>query len=164
MRAKKFDGLEGASFGITSGVITILGVLIGLAATGNKIFTEIGIIIVGIADALSDAAGMYVSEESEYVHTGKEVLKTAFFTFVGKILTLIVLIIPLAILDLFPAVLVSLVIGVVIMVRLGYVVAKGNKKLKTWRTIAKYVSLVLVVSFVSYFIGYFANAYLGGLV
>ncbi len=161
MRIKKFEGLEGISFGITSGVITILGVLIGLAATGNKMFTEIGIIVVGIADALSDAAGMYVSEESEYIHTKKQIHKTAIFTFLWKILTLIILILPLAILNLTTAVMVSLALGIFMIGCLGYLVAKGNKKLKIKIVITKYIAIAVVVAMISYAVGYVVNHFVG---
>ena len=77
---KHEPGIEGMAFGIMSGVITILGVLIGLSVTGAKSLTELGIIIVGVADAFSDTAGMYVSEESEGVHKVKGLFKSALGT------------------------------------------------------------------------------------
>ena len=160
MKKNKFDGLEGMSFGITGGVITILGVLIGLAATGNKIFTELGIIVVGIADALSDAAAMYVSEESEYVHTKKQIHKTAFFTFLGKIITLVILIIPLLVLDLYNAVIASMIIGLSMIGVLAYFIADGDKKLEVGQLIIKYILIAIAVAIVSYFVGYFANMYI----
>ena len=161
MKKHKFDGLEGISFGVTSGVITVLGVLIGLAATGNKMFTEIGIIIVGIADALSDAAGMYVSEESEYIHTKKQIHKSAVFTFLGKILTLCILLIPLVIFDLFVAVALSLFFGILIIGSLGYFVAKGSNKLSAKSTIIKYITIAVIIAVISYFVGYIANIFIG---
>lgn len=157
---QKVDGLEGISFGITSGVITLLGVIIGLAATGNKSFTLLGLIVVGVADALSDATGMYVSEESEYVHTHEQILKSAFFTFLGKISTAVLLLIPLLFLELYPAVITSFSLGLLVVGLLGYFVAKGDKRLNTKVTILKYVSLALIVTLVAYFVGLFANTYL----
>ena len=76
---------EGLAFGIMSGVITVLGVLIGLSVTGMNSIAGLGIIVVGIADAFSDAAGIYVSEESEGVHNTMDMLKSAGFAFMAKI-------------------------------------------------------------------------------
>jgi len=68
---------KGVGFGLTSGVITTLGMIIGLhSGTHSKLAVEVGIIVLAIADALSDAIGIHVSEEAEMEHTTKEVWET----------------------------------------------------------------------------------------
>ena len=48
----------GASFGLTSGVLTTLGLIVGLyAGTHSKLAVMGGIFTIAIADALSDALG-----------------------------------------------------------------------------------------------------------
>ena len=160
MKQNKFEGFEGISFGITSGVITILGVILGLAATGNKNITLFGVLIVGMADALSDAAGMYVSEESEYVHTHNQIIKSALFTFAAKLLTAFLLVIPFLILALYPAVAVSLSIGLVLVGSLGYYVAKGDKRLNIKITVFKYVLICTTVAIISYILGTIVNMFI----
>ncbi len=57
---------SGFFFGLTSGVITTLGLIIGLYfATASFAAIITGIITIAIADALSDALGIHISKESE---------------------------------------------------------------------------------------------------
>ena len=56
---------KGYSFGLTSGIITTLGLIVGLnSSTGSKLVVIGGIITIAIADAMSDALGMHISQES----------------------------------------------------------------------------------------------------
>ena len=56
---------KGLGFGLTSGVITTLGLLVGLnAGTHSKKIVLGGILLIAIADALSDALGIHISEEA----------------------------------------------------------------------------------------------------
>ncbi|MCB7130183.1 MAG: hypothetical protein J3T61_11670 [Candidatus Brocadiales bacterium] len=64
----------GLSFGLTSGIIMTLGVVVGLhAGTHSKIAVLGGILIIAIADASSDALGIHIAEEFENIHTQKEI-------------------------------------------------------------------------------------------
>ena len=63
----KADGLRtGIFFGATSGVITTLGLIAGLNA-GTKSLTAVlgGILVIAVADAMSDALGIHLAEESD---------------------------------------------------------------------------------------------------
>ena len=60
----------GMSFGLTSGIITTLGLIVGLhSGTHSKLAVIGGILTIAMADAFSDALGIHVSEESEATHT-----------------------------------------------------------------------------------------------
>ena len=64
----------GISFGLTSAVISTLGLMVGLhSGTGSKKVILAGVITIAIADAFSDALGIHVSEESENVHTNRQI-------------------------------------------------------------------------------------------
>ena len=64
----------GFSFGITSGIITTLGLMVGLnASTHSKLVVLGGILTIAIADSLSDAMSIHVTEESENKHSSKEI-------------------------------------------------------------------------------------------
>jgi len=66
--------LKGVGFGLTSGVITTLGIIVGLyTGTHSKLAVLAGMIVLALADALSDAMGIHISEEAEGEHTAKEV-------------------------------------------------------------------------------------------
>jgi len=60
----------GFSFGITSAVITTLGLMVGLySSTNSRLVVVGGILMIAIADAFSDSLGIHISEESEGRHT-----------------------------------------------------------------------------------------------
>ena len=64
----------GFSFGLTSGIITTLGLMVGLHyGTGSKLVVLGGILTIAIADAFSDALGIHMAEESENIHSSKEI-------------------------------------------------------------------------------------------
>ena len=61
-------------FGLASGVITTLGLMIGLySSTFSRGVVLGGVLTIAIADSCADAVGIHFSEESEGVHTHKEV-------------------------------------------------------------------------------------------
>jgi len=75
------------SFGLTSGVITTLGLMMGLySGTHSRLAVIAGILTIALADSLSDATGIYLSEESENVHSKREIWESTLFTFVFKAL------------------------------------------------------------------------------
>ncbi|MGR3219327.1 MAG: hypothetical protein ACUZ8H_05855 [Candidatus Anammoxibacter sp.] len=64
----------GINFGLTSGVITTLGLMVGLhSGTKSTIAIIGGIITIAIADSLSDALGIHIAKETEGETTKKEV-------------------------------------------------------------------------------------------
>ena len=65
---------KGFSFGLTSGVITTLGLIVGLYSTTHSFLVVFGgIILIAVADGLSDALGIHISEEAEAKHTTKQI-------------------------------------------------------------------------------------------
>jgi len=63
----------GFSFGLTSGIITTLGLMVGLhSGAHSKLVLIGGVLTIAIADAFSDALGIHMSEESENRHTTRE--------------------------------------------------------------------------------------------
>jgi len=72
----------GISFGVTSGSITTLGLLVGLSAgTSSRPAVLGGIFTIAVADSLSDALGIHASEESEGIHGQREVWTATVATF-----------------------------------------------------------------------------------
>ena len=77
----------GVAFGLTSGIITTLGLMVGLySGTNSKLVVMGGILTIAIADAFSDALGIHVSEESKNNVTEKEVWEATISTFFSKFL------------------------------------------------------------------------------
>jgi len=102
----------GLSFGLTSGVITTLGLIVGLAAgTASRVAVLGGIVTIAVADAMSDALGIHVSEESEHVHTHAQIWASTVATFVSKLLVSASFLAPVLWLDLDAAVIASIAWG-----------------------------------------------------
>ena len=119
----------GFSFGLTSGIITTLGIIVGLnSGTHSQLAVIGGILTIAIADSLSDAMGIHISEESENKHTSKEVWESTFATFFFKLIVASSFIIPVLIFTLERAVIVSIAWGLVLLTIFSYKIAQNCKK------------------------------------
>lgn len=91
---------KGVGFGLTSGVITTLGVIVGLeSGTGSKLAVIAGILVLALADSLSDALGIHVSEEAEGEHTSREVWEAALYTLFSKAISTPSFLLPVLLLE-----------------------------------------------------------------
>jgi len=106
----------GLSFGLNSAVITTLSLMIGLAyGSGSKAIAIGGVLIIAIADALSDALGIHLSEESESRHTDREIWQATMSTFFAKFITAVTFVIPLLLFSLVTAAWINIVWGGVLL-------------------------------------------------
>lgn len=117
----------GLSFGLTSGIITTLGLMVGLHAfAGSKLVVVGGILTIAIADACSDALGIHLSEEAESVHTGREVWESTVATFLAKFAFALLFTVPVLLLELELAILVSVALGLILLAGLSYWIAAAQ--------------------------------------
>ncbi|WP_083186783.1 VIT1/CCC1 transporter family protein, partial [Dissulfuribacter thermophilus] len=143
----------GISFGLTSGTITTLGLIVGLhSGTHSKIVVIGGIITIAIADAFSDALGIHVSEESENIHTQKQIWASTIVTFLSKFIFAFTFLIPLVFLPLEKAILVSIAWGFSVLTMLSYILAKAQRE-KPWKIILEHLLIVMVVIAITHYIG-----------
>jgi len=143
----------GVSFGLTSAVITTLGLIVGLhSGTHSKIVVLGGILTIAIADAFSDALGIHVSEEAENVHTVKEIWVSTISTFLTKFLFALTFVLPVLFLSLSMAVIVSLIWGMSILAILSYAMAKAQKT-APWKVMGEHILIALVVIGVTHLVG-----------
>jgi VIT1/CCC1 family predicted Fe2+/Mn2+ transporter len=144
---------KGVGFGLTSGVITTLGMIIGLhSGTRSKLAVEVGIIILAIADALSDSMGIHVSEEAEMEHTAKELWETSFFTFISKLLVTLTFIIPVEILDLSNAILASVFWGLFLITIFSFYMARSQKQ-NPYKVIFEHIFIATLVILLAHYLG-----------
>jgi len=148
---------KGLGFGVTSGVITTLGLMIGLTySTQLKIAVIGGVITIAIADALSDALGVHISEESEKQKSQKQVWAATFSTAFYKFIIALTFIIPILLFNLTVAISVSIVWGAIL---IGFVsVEIANRRgLALWRVIGEHYFIAALVIIVTYFLGKFVG-------
>lgn len=156
---RKHHGLQGMTFGMMDAIINVVGIIIGLSVIGNKLTVFVAILVAGIANSLGNAAGFHVSEETEGIHTRKEVWKSTVLTFLGTFLVTMLLLIPLLFLDLTGAVFSSVSIGVFLLVLLGFIVSRclNYNRRKTLKLMVEYLLMGIVVIIVAYYLGIFAS-------
>lgn len=151
----------GLYFGATSGVITTLGLLIGLYA-GTQSLTAVlgGICVIAFADALSDALGIHLAEEADPDTTTGHVWAATISTFVYKFLFAISFAVPLLLLPLDQAVLVSLLWGGLVIVVLSYLLARAQH-VSPLPVVAEHIGIAVVVVVLSHVIGDWVNRAFG---
>jgi len=146
----------GFSFGITSGIITTLGLMVGLnAGTHSKLAVIGGILMIAIADAFSDGLGIHVSEESEDAHTSREIWESTGATFLTKFAIAMSFLVPVLLLDLQTAVYVSIIWGLLVLGVMSFLMARKQRQ-KEWKAVGEHLMIAIVVIF--------ATNYVGGLI
>jgi VIT1/CCC1 family predicted Fe2+/Mn2+ transporter len=120
------DGIRvGLFFGTTSGVITTCGLLVGLAAgTGSLEAVMGGILVIAVADSMSDALGIHVSEESSPDATTEHVWTATIATFLAKLIVAVSFAVPFWFLPLQAATAAALGWGALLLVLLSWRLAK----------------------------------------
>lgn len=114
MRRLSHSWSVGISFGVTSGIITTIGLLVGLSAgTNSRTAVLAGILTIAVADSLSDALGIHISEEAEAVHTSREVWGATAATFLSKLVMALTFVIPVLLLPLETATIVAVAWGAI---------------------------------------------------
>ena len=104
---------KGLGFGLTSGIITTLGLIVGLnSGTHSKLVILGGILVIAIADSFSDDLGIHISEEasSKKVKT-REIWESTLSTFLFKLVFALSFVVPVLLLDLQLAIIVSIIWG-----------------------------------------------------
>jgi len=143
----------GVTFGLTSAVITTLGLMVGLhAGTHSKMVVLSGVLVIAIADAFSDALGIHLSEESENVHTTKQIWAATIATFLSKFLFAMTFIVPVLLFPLSIAIIASLIWGLIILTALSYAMAKSQGE-APWKIVGEHVLIALAVITITHWIG-----------
>ena len=153
------DGARtGLFFGATSGVITTIGLIAGLHAGTNSLAAVLGgILVIAVADALSDALGIHLAEEADPNATQHHIWAATVTTFITKFLFAITFAVPVLLLPLQPAVIVSVIWGIVVIAVLSYFIARAQKS-SPLAIIAEHVGIAIVVVIASHYIGVWVSS------
>ncbi|MCX7996039.1 MAG: hypothetical protein N3A65_09790 [candidate division WOR-3 bacterium] len=143
----------GFSFGSTSGIITTLGLMVGLhSGTHSKIVVIGGILTIAIADAFSDALGIHMSEESENKHTAKEIWESTIMTFFAKFFFALTFLVPVLIFPLPTAIIVSVLWGLALITIFSYRMGR-EQKVSPLPIVGEHLLITIVVVIVTHLIG-----------
>ncbi len=152
---------SGLSFGLTSGVITTLGLMAGLYSGTNSRTAVLGaVIMVAFADGLSDALGMHVSEEAENKHSQRTVWEATFSTFFFKSLVTLTFAVPVVLFDLRFAVIISMFWGTLLLSLFSLYLA-GIQKMNKVRVFCEHICIGAFAVCGAYFVGIWVAARFG---
>lgn len=143
----------GISFGLTSGVITTLGLMTGLhSGTHSRAIVLGGILTIAIADAMSDALGIHVSEESKNSGPANHIWEATFVTFGAKLFVSTTFIIPVLFSPLEQAIVISVAWGLFLLTVLSYFVARAQA-IAPWKVIGEHLLIALCVIAMTHAVG-----------
>jgi len=160
--ADLIEGFQGVAFGTMDGLITILGVVIGIAsATQNSELVVISGFVAGLANAFGNSFGFYASElaeraehiqENQHVSSMAETRRSTLLAFVHSIASTLVIVAPFVILGLMYAMITSLILALVLLFALGALVGKFSHA-SPWKFGIRYVLLGLAGATLSFMVG-----------
>lgn len=150
---KLYDIFGRFAYGISSGVLTTLGVMVGLlGATSSRLAVIGGILSIAIADSLSDSLGVYSLKISERGTTKKQALKSAINVFIGKLIFALSFIIPFLLFSLNTSVLVSIIWGLFLIMFLNLLISIAQGE-SIFKTVLKNTLITIAVLAISYGVG-----------
>ena len=150
---------KGLGFGLNSGVITTLGMMVGLnASTRSKLAVIGGIIAIAIADAFSDAVGIHISEEAENRHSEREIWEATLSTFVSKFVIALSFVFPVLAFELSVAIVVSVSWGLALVMIFSYYVAT-NQGVRPSRVLLEHITIVVLVIIMTHYVGKWVGAF-----
>lgn len=151
---------RGFSFGLTSGIITTVGLMVGLfSSTQSRLVVIGGILTIAVADAFSDALSMHVSEEAQNNSSEKKLWKLTLQTFFSKMFFALIFIIPILFLPLKTAILTNVIFALTVLIIFNYKIAKSTNK-KPFELIFEHILITVAVVVITYFVGRLIEMYL----
>ena len=148
------DSLKtGISFGLTSGIITTLGLMVGLySGTHSSLAVIGGVLTIAIADAFSDALGIHIAQESQNRHTAREIWESTFSTFASKFVVALTFIVPILLLSLPHAIMVGVVWGMALLAGLSLHLA-AQQGSPPWKVITEHLVIAGLVIVLTHYLG-----------
>jgi VIT1/CCC1 family predicted Fe2+/Mn2+ transporter len=148
----------GIFFGATSGVITTLGLIVGLNAGTNSMVAVLGgILVIAVADAMSDALGIHIAQEADPDSTEKHIWAATFWTFFTKLIVALSFALPLLWLPLQMAVAVAVGWGLMVITLLSALLAR-MQRVAALPIITEHLVITIVVVAISHYIGVWVNS------
>ncbi len=144
----------GISFGLTSGVITTLGLMVGLhSGTHSRLAVIGGVLTIAVADALSDALGIHIAEESQHGGDLRHIWTATLATFLAKFVVAATFVVPILLfVALDTAVLVSVAWGLALLALLSWRTALAQAE-RPLPAIAEHLSIAIAVVILTHFLG-----------
>ena len=149
----KLSMIKGLGFGLTSAVITTLGMIVGLNATTHSELIIIGgVLTIAIADSLSDALGIHISEEAENKHTAKEIWESTIATFLSKFIFALSFVVPFIFFSLSLAIIISVIYGLLLIIFFSIYISKQQGD-KLYKPVFEHLVIAVIVIVITHYVG-----------
>lgn len=143
----------GFSFGLTSAIITTLGLIVGLqSGTHSQVAVIGGILTIAIADAFSDSLGIHISQEAQNQKTPRQIWEATLSTFLAKFVFAFLFIFPFLFFELTTAVILSVAAGLLILSLFSYFIGR-QRKADPWKMVSEHLLIALAVILISSLVG-----------
>lgn len=143
----------GFSFGLTSGIIGTLGLMVGLhSSTDSSLVVIGGILSIAIAEGFSEAVSVHFSKEFENIFTDREIWESTISTFLSKFAFSSVFILPVVLFDLHRAIILSIMYGLFLLFVISLITAR-EKQADPTKLIMKNMLIAVVVIIITHFAG-----------
>ncbi|MDH5345164.1 MAG: hypothetical protein OEW59_05310 [Gammaproteobacteria bacterium] len=143
----------GVFFGATSGVITTIGLIAGLnAGTRSLVAVLGGILVVAVADALSDAMGIHLAQEADPDSTHDHIWAATIWTFMTKLVVASSFALPLIWFPLQLAVAIAVGWGLLVITLLSAFLARIQNA-PVLHVVTEHLLITILVVAVSHYIG-----------
>jgi VIT1/CCC1 family predicted Fe2+/Mn2+ transporter len=151
----------GFSFGLPSGIVTTLGLIVGLnSITQSHLVVIGGILTIALADSFSDAMGIHFAQETENHLTHKDIWKSTLFTLLSKFIFSSIFIIPVLLFDLTTAIIISIMIGLYFIFLISLIIARDRND-NPWKVISEHILITILVILVTHYVGIFLSNFFG---
>ncbi|KYK22017.1 hypothetical protein AYK25_07585 [Thermoplasmatales archaeon SM1-50] len=151
----------GFGFGLTSGIIGTLGLMVGLeSSTDSKLVVIGGILAIAISEGFAEAISIHIAKEIEKIYNMKEIWESTLTTFISKFIFSSIFIIPVLIFELHVAILESILFGLFLLFIISLLTAR-EKSIKPSILIMKNIGIAVCVIIITHFIGIWISATFG---
>lgn len=151
--------LEKISFGMSSAIMTVLGVIVGLISAQQSLNAILGgIASIAIADSMADAMGVYMAKRSERGSSAKVAVKSGFYTFWSKLMFSLSFLLWFIVFPLNYAVIISIVWGLIILAFINFLISFVKEE-NILLDILKNIGLTGLIILASFLIGNLVSSF-----
>ena len=144
--------LKKLSFGGPAAIVTSMGLIVGLdTATATKMAVIGSLLIIGIADNLTDSLSVHIYQESERL-AERQAFRTTVANYVSRFIVTISFVLLFALLPASTAILFCLLWGLFLLCGLSYLLAK-ERQVSAVAEIVKHVGVAFAVIAISRALG-----------
>ena len=152
MKKSGITNIYNISFGATSAVMTSLALVISLSGLANKTALITSLLVIAIADNISDSFGIHIYQESKNIDP-QEVKETTTSNFIARMLITAVFILFVLCLPVYLTIILSILFGITIMILLSYFIAR-NQQINPYGTVFRHLLLAIILMVASFILKY----------